>query len=192
MFDIVLYTYLTYLQHIIQYIGTERGTRGSRHTTGIYGANAGGKVMPPLYIFDSSATNEENYQVRPEWVEGLPSVRGRYGCPTTESYYSFVSVCKSGCTDEQLMLQLIGEVYLLFYPNCAKDTVRDEGGTFIQGSIIIKTDSGQWRLCATFSSIEFCERMQAKRVYLVLGLLNSTLYTQELDQIYQEFKGKAC
>ncbi len=32
--------------------------------------------------------------------------------------------------------------------------------------------------------------MQARGMYLVLGLPNSTLYTQELDQIYQEFKEK--
>ena len=29
--------------------GSERGTRGSRHTTRIYGANAAGEVMPPIY-----------------------------------------------------------------------------------------------------------------------------------------------
>ena len=29
--------------------GSERGTRGSRHTTGIYGANAAGEAMPPIY-----------------------------------------------------------------------------------------------------------------------------------------------
>ena len=148
--------------------------------------------MPPLYCFDSSATNEEKYQVRPEWVEGLPIVRGRYVCPTTESYDSFVSVRKSGCTDQQLMQQLIEEVYLPLYPNCAKDVVRDEEGKLIQGPIILKTDSGQGQLCVTFSSIEFCEQMQARGVYLVLGLPNSTSCTQELDQIYQQFKGKTC
>ena len=170
--------------------GTEKSTRGSRHTTGIYGANAAGEVMPPLYCFDSSCANEENYQVRPEWVEGLPTVKGRYGCPTTESYDSFVSVRKSGCTDEQLMQQLIEEVYLPLYPNCNKSVLRDEEGRFMSGPIILKTDSGQGRLCATFSNVEFCERMQERGVYLVLGLPNSTSCTQELDQIYQEFKGK--
>ena len=79
--------------------------------------------MPPLYCFDSSATNEENYQVRPDWVEGLPRVRGKYGCPTTQSYESFVAVRKNGCTDEQLMQQLIEEIYLPLYPNRVKDTV---------------------------------------------------------------------
>ena len=76
--------------------------------------------MPPLYCFDSSAANEEHYQVQPEWIEGLPRVRGKYGCPTTELYESFVTVRKSGCIDEQLMQQSIEEVYLPLYPNCEK------------------------------------------------------------------------
>ena len=54
-----------------------------------------------------------------------------------------MSVRKNGYTDEQLMQQLIEEIYLPLYPNCAKDTVRDKGGTFIQGLIIIKTNLGQ-------------------------------------------------
>ena len=169
--------------------GTERGTRGSRHTTGIYGSNAAGEAMPPVYCFDSSAANIENYQVKSTWVDGLPKVRGKYGCPTTEDYESFVSVRKSGCTDEQLMQQIIEDVYLPLYPNCQKDTVR-VNGKLVAGPIILKTDSGQGRLNASFSSLEFCERMQQRGVYLVLGLPNSTSCTQEQDQLYQEFKMK--
>ena len=40
-----------------------RGTRGSRHTTGVYTINAGGEVLPPLFIFDSSAQNNSNFQI---------------------------------------------------------------------------------------------------------------------------------
>ena len=29
--------------------GTEKATRRARHTTGIYGYNAAGEVMPPIY-----------------------------------------------------------------------------------------------------------------------------------------------
>ena len=146
--------------------------------------------MPPVYCFDSSAENNDKYQVKPSWVKGLPTVRGKYGCPTTETYESSVAVRKSGCTDEQLMQQLIEEVYLPLYPNCQKHVERDDNGVFLRGPIILKTDSGQGRLVATFSSIEFRERMQQRGVYLVLGLPNSTSCTQEQDQLYQEFKGK--
>ena len=48
--------------------GSERVTQGSRHTTGIYGANAAGKTMPPIYCYDNSAGNEENFQIKPSWV----------------------------------------------------------------------------------------------------------------------------
>ena len=54
--------------------GTEQATRGSRHITGIYGTTAAGEVMPPVCFFDSGAVNEENFQVKPSWVEGLPKV----------------------------------------------------------------------------------------------------------------------
>ena len=160
------------------------------NTTGIYGSNAAGEVMPPVYCFDSSADNQENFQVKPSWVNDLPQVRGKCDCPTTETYESSVSVQKSGCTDELLMQQLIEDVYLPLYPNCQKDVERDENGKLIACSIILKTDSGQGRLVATFSSIEFRERMQQCGVYIVLGLPNNTSCTQEQDQLYQEFEGK--
>ena len=83
--------------------GSESGTQGLRHTTGIYGANTVGEAMPPIYCYYSSAGDEENFQIKPSWVEGLPKVRVRYGFPNVETYNSFASVCKYGCTDEQLM-----------------------------------------------------------------------------------------
>ena len=73
--------------------GSERGTRGSRHRTGIYGANEAGEAMPPMYCYDSSARDEENFQMKLSWVEVIPKVRGRYGCPNVETYDSFASVC---------------------------------------------------------------------------------------------------
>ena len=51
-----------------------RGTRGSRHTTGVYTINAGGEVLPPLFIFDSSAQNNSNFQLQTPWCDGLPKV----------------------------------------------------------------------------------------------------------------------
>ena len=42
----------------------QRGTRGSRHTTGVYCFNAAGESLPPLYIFDSSAKDTENFQMK--------------------------------------------------------------------------------------------------------------------------------
>ena len=144
----------------------------------IYGTTAAGEVMPPVCFFDSGAVNEENFQVKPSWVEGLPKVWGMYGCTTTETYESHIYVRKSGCTDEQLMQQLIENEYLHLFPNCRKETVRDDNGKFISGPVFFKTDSGQGRLVATFSSLEFLWIMQEWVVLLVLGLPNSTSCTQ--------------
>jgi len=170
--------------------GSERGTRGSRRTTNIYGSNTAGEAMPPIYCYDSSAGDQENFQIKPSWVQGLPKVRCRYGCPTIESYDSFSSVCRSICTDEQLIQQIIENVYLPLYPNCHKVVTCDDNGKLLAGPVFLKTDSGQGRLVASFSSLEFKERMQDEGVYLILGLPNSTSRTQEQDQLYQEFKGK--
>ena len=53
---------------------SRRGTRGCRHTTGVYAINAGGETLPPLYIFDSSAQHNCNYQIQRGWCESLPKV----------------------------------------------------------------------------------------------------------------------
>jgi hypothetical protein len=108
--------------------------------TGIYGANAAGEALPPIYCFDTKAQTEDKFQLKQSWVQGLPKVKGRYGCPTVEEWDSFVSVRKSGCTDEKLMQQIIEEVYLPLYPNIHHTTERDESGKFLRGPIIIKTD----------------------------------------------------
>mmetsp|Transcript_20500 Transcript_20500/g.28829 ORF Transcript_20500/g.28829 Transcript_20500/m.28829 type:complete len:113 (+) Transcript_20500:1193-1531(+) len=50
-----------------------RGTKGSRHTTGVYSYNTKGEYLPPLYIYDSKA-KEENYQIRTLWLLNLPGV----------------------------------------------------------------------------------------------------------------------
>ena len=66
--------------------GTNVGCRGSHHTTGIYGANTAGEPMPPVYCFDTSASVEDNFQLKHSWVDVLPKVCGRYGCPTVEKW----------------------------------------------------------------------------------------------------------
>jgi hypothetical protein len=56
--------------------GSKRGVKSSRHVTGVYATNADGESLPPMYIFDSGAKFEDNFQVRLQWLEGLPSVTG--------------------------------------------------------------------------------------------------------------------
>ena len=51
-----------------------RGTRGSRHISGVYTFNAFGEVLPPLFIFDSSSKSELTYKISNEWCNDLPKV----------------------------------------------------------------------------------------------------------------------
>jgi hypothetical protein len=62
--------------------GSKRGVKSSRHVTGVYATSAGGESLPPMYIFDSGAKIEDNFRVKIKWLEGLPTVTGRYGCPS--------------------------------------------------------------------------------------------------------------
>ena len=116
--------------------------RGSSHITGLYGTNAGGESMPPVYIFSTSAQDAENFQIKAHWADGLPTVRGYYGKDTIGEYPSYVCVRKSGCTDHELIVQLFKQVYLPLYPNRAKVAKRDNTGRLIEGPIVPKEDGG--------------------------------------------------
>ena len=88
------------------------------------------------------------------------------------------------------MQKIIGDVYLPLYPNFHKVLKRDNNGKLLLGPVFLKTDSGQGWLVASFSIFEFQKRMQYTGVYIVLGLPNIKSCMQEIDQLYQEFKGK--
>jgi len=137
--------------------GSSRGIRDARHTLGTYSSTAAGETIPQVYIFDHSARNTDKFKVKDSWVNNLPKVRGRYGCPTTEEYPSSVSVRASGCTDEDLFQQLISEIYLPLFLNSSQQCEWNEDNKLMKGAIIIKTDSGQDRLAAMMNSVEFQE-----------------------------------
>ena len=101
---------------------------------------------------------------------------------------SYVSVRRSGCSDEEMIQELIEKVYLPLFPNVAKETTRDSEGKFISGPVLLKTESGQGRFSLSWENLKFREGMTEKGVLMVLGLPNSTSYTQEQDQLYQDFK----
>jgi len=92
--------------------GSKRGVKSTRHVTGVYATNAAGESLPPMYIYDSSAQNEVNYQVQLQWLEGLPSVSGRYGCPMQYETGSFFAVRASGSKDDSLLMEYIHNVVL--------------------------------------------------------------------------------
>ena len=85
--------------------GAVRGAKSARHVTGVYATNAAGEALPPFYIYDSSAKLDENFRVKVSWLEGLPSVSGRYGCPTLVESDSFYAVRPRGSMDDTLLNQ---------------------------------------------------------------------------------------
>ena len=73
----------TYINPDFPRLGGSGCRGGQRHNTSVLGTTATYKTMPPLFIFDTSAEKLENQKIHTKWVEGLPKVSGRYGCPTT-------------------------------------------------------------------------------------------------------------
>lgn len=100
--------------------GSKRGVKSSRHVTGVYATSAAGECIPPMYIFDSGAKVEDNFRVKMQWLEGLPTVTGRFGCPTMIESASFYSVRTRGSMDDSLLNSYIDDVILPLYPNIAK------------------------------------------------------------------------
>ena len=100
--------------------GCRRSVKSSRHVTGVYATHAAGEVLPPMYIFDSSAKTDENFRVKNSWLEGLPSITGRFGCPTLIESASFYAVRSKGSMDDSLLNNYIEDVLLPLYPNMCK------------------------------------------------------------------------
>ena len=83
--------------------GANRSVKSARHVTGVYATSAAGEALPPMYILDSSAKSDENFRVKVEWLEGLPTVQGRFGCPTRVASDSFYAVRSQGYMDDSLL-----------------------------------------------------------------------------------------
>jgi hypothetical protein len=105
--------------------GCKRGVKASRHVTGVYATNAAGEALPPMYIFDSCAKIDENFRVKLQWLDGLPTIIGRFGCPTRIESSSFYSVRSRGSMDDSLLNDYIDKVLLPLYPNISKHTSFD-------------------------------------------------------------------
>jgi hypothetical protein len=100
--------------------GSKRGVKSSRHVTGVYATSAAGESIPPMYIFDSGAKIEDNFRVKMQWLDGLPTVTGRFGCPSIVESSSFYAVRTRGSMDDSLLNSYIDDVILPLFPNISK------------------------------------------------------------------------
>ena len=169
--------------------GSKRGVKSSRHVTGVYATNAAGESLPPMYIFDSGAKFEDNFQVRMQWLDGLPSVTGRFGCPEQIESGSFYSVRSRGSMDDSLLTDYINQVVLPLYPNISKTTAFEPTtGKLLHGPVILKLDSGPGRIVASHDSILQREALAEMGLIIMSGLPNATSVQQEMDALYGAFK----
>lgn len=168
--------------------GASRGVKSGRHVTGVYATNAEGEALPPFYIFDSTAKSDDNFRVKMDWLVGLPTVEGRFGCPSKEKYDSFYAVRSRGSMDDELLNQYIEIVILPLYPNINKTAIFDERGRLLQGPVILKVDAGPGRIVSSEIVLAKREELFEKGLIILLGLPNATSVQQEMDALYGPFK----
>ena len=169
--------------------GYKRSVKAGRHVTGVYATNAAGEALPPMYIFDSGAKLEQNFRVKTTWLEGLPVIKGRFGCPELIEESSFFSVRSRGSMDDSLFIEYIEKVVLPLYPNISKTTEFDPvNGKLLRGPVILKVDSGPGRIVASEESIAKRADFLEMGLYILMGLPNATSVQQEMDALYGAFK----
>jgi hypothetical protein len=169
--------------------GAARGVKSARNVTGAYPTNAAGEALPPFYIFDSSAKLWENFRVKVEWIEGLPLVTGRFGCPTIIESGSFYAVRPRGSMDDLWLNEYIEKVIVPLYPNMHKTAVLDSvTGKLNQGPVILKLDVGPGRIVSSEAILLKGEHFFECGHIILLGLPNATSVQQEMDALYGPFK----
>jgi hypothetical protein len=163
--------------------------KSSRHVTGVYATNAAGEALPPMYIFDSGATKDENFRVKVEWVEGLPSIKGWFGSPTRIMSHSFYAVRAKGSMDDSLLNDYCERVVIPLFPNIAKTAEFDnKTGRLICGPVILKLDAGPGRIVTDEATITKRDKFREKGLLILMGLPNATSVQQEMDALYGPFK----
>jgi hypothetical protein len=169
--------------------GAVRGVKSGRHVTGVYATNAEGEALPPFYIFDSTAKSDENFRVKMDWLVGLPSIEGRFGCPTRIESDSFYAVRSRGSMDEELLNHYIESVIIPLYPNMHKTAAFDTStGKLNQGPVILKLDAGPGRIVSSEIVLAKREEFFERGLIIIMGLPNATSVQQEMDALYGPFK----
>lgn len=168
--------------------GFKKTVKAGRHVTGVYATNAAGEALPPLYIFDSGAKIESNFRVKLSWLNGLPTISGRFGCPSTIEQSSYYSVQARGSMDDSLFNDYIERVVLPLYPNISKEARFDANGKLLCGPVILKVDSGPGRIVANLDSISKRAAFRELGLLILMGLPNATSVNQEMDALYGAFK----
>jgi hypothetical protein len=141
---------------------------------GVYVTNADGEALPPFFIFNSDAKSDASFCVNTEWLVDLPSIRGRFGCPTMVESESFYAVQSKGSMDEELLNQYIKTVIVPLYPNMHKNAVFDA----YTGKLILL---GPGQIVSSEAVLAKREALLKRGLTIIMGLPNSTSAQQEID-----------
>jgi hypothetical protein len=172
--------------------GANRGVKSARHVTGVYATTAAGEALPPFYICDSSAKCDENFRVRVAWLAGLPTISGRFGCPTRVESDSFYAVRPRSSMDKSLLNQYIEAVIVPLYPNMHKTAVFNPiTGKLNQGPVILKLNAGPGRIVSSSVILAKREELFERGLIILMGLPNARSVQQEMDALYGAFKSAA-
>ncbi|KAI2501582.1 hypothetical protein MHU86_12853 [Fragilaria crotonensis] len=124
-----------------------------------------------------------------EWLEGLPSIKGRFGCPTQVESDSFYAVRSRGSMDDELLNQYIESVIIPLYPNMNKTAIFNaKTGKLNQGPVILKLDAGPGRIVSSEIVLARREELFERGLTIIMGLPSATSVQQEMDALYGPFK----
>jgi len=154
-----------------------------------------GEVLPPLFIYDSTATKEENYAVNDNWVQDFPYIRGKWGHKEYQEIKPFVAVTSSGSMTNKLFMDGIKTLTFACYP---RETVPLEikfnanTGELLTAPVIWNCDTGPGRLPVNDGEEQqwekWAQEMMEKGVILHGLLPNSTSVSAVMDELYRSFK----
>jgi hypothetical protein len=167
--------------------GSRFAKDSGNHTTGCYGTNPL-EAMPAVYIYDSNVKDKAKLKLKAGWVKGLPVATGQWGFGREHTVDAHVCVRKGGGMEEELFIATV-LFYISLYPNI-RPTFEYDGTTLLFGPIFLKIDSGNGRQTKSKPNLQFRYDMHKKGVYIGPGLPNSTAATQEMDDLYEDFKAK--
>ena len=141
---------------------------------------------------DAAATNELLFvnrvgiRVRPEWMCGVPRVRGKFGCAETQTFEPIFLLNESGGTTGDSLEQLFEQGVLPCYLNLSPTWVYDSEGRIEKAPLHFQLDAGPGRYAE--STLAWRASMWERGVALFPGLINGTAANQVLDDLFGLYK----
>jgi hypothetical protein len=122
--------------------------------------------------------------------EGLPTLAASYGSKAVQIHSSSICVQHKSQMDTSLWHQLLRDLYTpLFEGRLLPEPIHNPVTMkLILKPLIVRTDSAPGRLSKEADSLQFHKQMAALGVHFFLSLLNATVFTAEMDQLFEKFK----